>query len=122
MVRPTPRVLSPRTLAALFGGTAPAFSATAGAGSVVEKGKQAAVERKDGTCAARQLMDDAQLAGNVGPALVAMKARFPDKAKPRAQIWDATEKNPTNMMPPFGRHDVLTEDGIDAVTEYVHTL
>jgi len=53
---------------------------------------------------------------------VAMKARYPDKAKLRAQIWDPTAKNPATIMPPFGKHEILTEDEIDAVVEWVWTL
>jgi sulfur-oxidizing protein SoxX len=51
-----------------------------------------------------------------------MKVRFPDKAQLRAQIWDATVKNPNSMMPPFGRHEILSEGEIDKVVEYIHSL
>ena len=51
-----------------------------------------------------------------------MKARFPDKAKLRAQIWDATKANPNTIMPPFGRQQVLSEGEIDKIVEYVYTL
>ena len=51
-----------------------------------------------------------------------MKARFPDKAKLRAQIWDATAANPNSSMPPFGKHGALTEEEVDAVTEWAHSL
>ncbi len=90
--------------------------------SAVEKGKQVSVNRKKGNCLACHVMGDGALPGNIGPPLVAMKARFPDKAKLREQIWDATKKNPNSMMPPFGRHGVLTEEEVDAVVEYVYTL
>jgi sulfur-oxidizing protein SoxX len=51
-----------------------------------------------------------------------MKARFPDKKVLRAQIWDSTARNPATMMPPFGKHNILTEEQIDAVTEFVYSL
>jgi len=51
-----------------------------------------------------------------------MKARFPDKAKLRAQIWDATVANPNTIMIPFGRNRVLSEEEIDQIVEYVYTL
>jgi sulfur-oxidizing protein SoxX len=51
-----------------------------------------------------------------------MKARFPDKAKLRAQIFDATKNNPNTIMPPFGKHRILTEQELDAVVEWVLTL
>jgi sulfur-oxidizing protein SoxX len=52
--------------------------------------------------------------------IIAMKARYPNKAELRAQIWDATAKNPLSIMPPMGKHNILTEDEIDAVVEYIY--
>jgi sulfur-oxidizing protein SoxX len=67
-------------------------------------------------------MDDGDLPGNQGPPLVAMQDRFPDKAELRAQIWDPQTRNPHSMMPPFGKHRILTEEELDKVVEYVYTL
>jgi sulfur-oxidizing protein SoxX len=92
------------------------------AGSVIEKGKAVAFDRKLGNCLACHAIDDGTLPGNIGPPLIAMKLRFPDKAKLRAQIWDATVANPNSIMIPFGRHRVLTEEQIDQVVEYIYTL
>lgn len=58
--------------------------------------------------------------GTQGPMIIAMKARFPDKAELRAQIWDASVKNPLTIMPPMGKFDNLTEAEIDAVVEYIY--
>ncbi len=90
--------------------------------ALAAKGKKIAENRKKGNCFACHDYKGAHLAGNVGPPLVAMKSRFPDKAKLRAQIWDATRTNPNTMMPPFGRHEILSEKEIDAVTAWVLTL
>ena len=95
---------------------------TASAETALEKGKALAFDRKLGNCLACHAMDDGQLAGNIGPPLISMKLRFPDKAKLRAQIWDATEKNPNSIMPPFGRHKMLSEEQIDLITDYVYSL
>jgi len=92
------------------------------ASSVIEKGKAVAFDRKLGNCLACHAIDDGTLPGNIGPPLIAMKLRFPDKAKLRAQIWDATVANPNSIMIPFGRHRVLTEEQIDQVVEYIYTL
>lgn len=89
---------------------------------VIEQGKQIAFDRKKGNCLACHMIEGGDMPGNVGPPLVAMKARFPDKAKLRAQIWDSTKNNPNTMMPPFGRHAILTEAEIDKVVEYIHSL
>jgi sulfur-oxidizing protein SoxX len=61
-------------------------------------------------------------AGNIGPPLVSMKSRFPDKAKLRAQIWDATEANPTSSMIPFGRHKAISEKDIDNIVTFLYTI
>jgi sulfur-oxidizing protein SoxX len=90
--------------------------------SAVEKGKQLAFDRKKGNCLACHVMDDGTLPGNIAPPLVAMKMRYPEKEKLRAQIWDATAANPNTIMPPFGRHQILTEQEIDEVVDYVYTL
>ena len=92
------------------------------AASIVEEGREIALDRKKGNCMACHVMAGATLPGNIGPPLVAMQARFPDKAKLREQIWDASKINPRSLMPPFGRHEILTEDEIDKVVEFVHTL
>ena len=49
-----------------------------------------------------------------------MRVRFPDRAALRAQIWDPTARNPETVMPPFGKHKVLTEDEIDAIVDYIY--
>ena len=97
-------------------------TAAEGASSVVEKGKAVAFDRKKGNCLACHMMDDGTLPGNIGPPLVSMKLRFPDKAILRAQIWDATVANPNSIMIPFGRNKVLSEEEIDQVVEYVYSL
>ena len=43
-------------------------------------------------------------------------------AKLRAQIWDAMAANAKTSMPPFGKHKILTEEEIDKVVDFVHTL
>jgi sulfur-oxidizing protein SoxX len=88
----------------------------------IADGKKVAFDRKKGNCMTCHIMVGATLAGNIGPPLVAMKARFPDKAKLRSQIWDATAKNPNTMMPPFGLHRILSEKEIDLVTVYIYSL
>jgi len=90
--------------------------------SVIAEGKKIAFDRKLGNCLACHMIEGGELPGNIGPPLVAMKARFPDKAKLRAQIWDSTVNNPNSMMPPFGRHEILTESEIDKVVEFIHSL
>ena len=90
--------------------------------SSVEKGKKIAMNKKTGNCLACHQFAGAKLAGNIGPPLVAMKARFPDKKKLRALIWDKTASNPNTSMPPFGKHKILKDSDIDALADWAHTL
>ena len=90
--------------------------------SNVEQGKELAFSRKKGNCLACHSIKDGKLPGNIAPPLVAMKQRFPDKAVLRAQIYDATAKNPNSIMPPFGRHKILSDKEIDLVTDFISQL
>lgn len=96
--------------------------ASAADNAVIAEGKKISFDRAKGNCLACHMIEGGELPGNIGPPLVAMQARFPDKAKLRAQIWDSTRSNPNSMMPPFGRHEILTESEIDKVVEFIHTL
>lgn len=113
-------VVSSIALVAAMSVTAPVVQAADQA--TLDKGKKLAFERKKGNCLACHFIEGGNSPGAIGPGLVGMKARFPDKAKLRAQIWDATAANPNTMMPPFGLNNVLSDDEIDAITEFVYTL
>ncbi len=110
------------SVAALLGALASPVVQAASQSEMIAEGKRVAFHRKLGNCLTCHMMADGESPGNVGPPLIAMKARFPDKKVLRAQIWDSTSNNPATMMPPFGKHSILTEDQIDAVVEFVHSL
>ncbi len=90
--------------------------------SRLEQGKALTFNRFKGNCLACHYVEGADLTGNYGPPLIAMKIRYPDLDVLRAQIWDAATKNPDTRMPPFGRNRILTEEEIDLVTEYIQSL
>lgn len=88
-------------------------------------GKQLSYDRSMGNCLACHAMPtqtDAESPGTIGPPLIAMKARYPDKAKLRAQIWNAIDTNPNTVMPSFGKNKILTEAEIDKVTDFIYGL
>ena len=120
MRRLTSSLMAVVTAIGLLGGVA--VAPEAGAAASAEEGKKVAYDRRKGNCMACHVMDDATLPGNIGPPLIAMKARFPDREVLRAQIYDSTVKNPQSMMPPFGKYEVLTAEEIDAIVEYLYTL
>ena len=90
--------------------------------STIEQGKALAFDRKKGNCLACHKIQGGSLPGNIGPELVNMKARYPDKAKLKAQIYDATANNPNSIMPPFGKYKILTDEELDKVVEFVSSL
>jgi sulfur-oxidizing protein SoxX len=85
-------------------------------------GKNLAMARGKGNCLACHAIADGELPGNIGPPLLYMRQRFPDKKDLRAQIWDPTVRNPDTVMPPFGKHRILTGEEIDLIVDYIQTL
>ena len=96
--------------------------ASADEGADLQKGKALSFNRKKGNCLACHKIEGGALAGNIGPPLVAMKARFPNYEKLRSQINDARINNPKTIMIPFGPHAVLTSEEIDLVSKFIYTL
>jgi len=88
----------------------------------VEDGKAVAEDRKKGNCFGCHDYKGAVMAGNIGPKLENIKARFPDKAILRARIADETKFNPNTIMPPFGKHKILSDQEIDNIVEFIYSL
>ncbi|HJL65726.1 MAG TPA: sulfur oxidation c-type cytochrome SoxX [Arenicellales bacterium] len=93
-----------------------------------KKGWCAAINRKKGNCLACHAIITSQWpkglppSGNIGPPLVGMKMRFPEEAKLREKIWDATQANPNTQMPPFGRHKLLSDREIDDIVAFLLSI
>lgn len=91
----------------------------------IEKGRWLAHEVSKGNClACHQMPRDvgANSLANIGPPLLAMAQRFPDRTRLREQIRDARRFNPETVMPPFGTHRILTPEEIELVLDYLYTL
>jgi sulfur-oxidizing protein SoxX len=87
----------------------------------VTKGGCVVLDRRKGNCMACHQIAGVP-SGNVAPPLVTMKSRFPDKAKLRAQVENADQFKPGTVMPPFGKHEILTKQEIDDLVEFLLTL
>lgn len=122
MRKPIKAIIAASAVATMLGGVALPGVVAAQEKSVVEQGKEIAFDRRAGNCLACHMVEGANLPGNIGPPLVAMKARFPDKDRLRAQIHDPEQFNPNTVMPPFGKHNILSGEQIDKIVEYVYTL
>lgn len=115
------------SLTAFMGMSTALLPLTAGAegeanADTIKLGKEVAFDRKKGNCLACHMIGDGPSPGNIGPPLVAMKARFPDKKKLHDQIWDPMVANPASRMPPFGKHQIISAKELDAIVEYLYTL
>lgn len=101
------------------------LSAVAAEAKKEETGKDLAYNRSKGNCLAchgMPTMPDAEQTGTSGPPLVAMSARYPNKADLRAKIYDPMANNPSTFMPPFGKHKILTGAELDKVVDFIYGL
>ncbi len=96
------------------------LASVSAAGDAVEEGKKIAFDRKKGNCLACHYLAGGVSPGDIAPPLVEIKQRFPDRKQMQAILWDITEERPDAVMPPFGKHGILTADEIDKVIEYLY--
>ena len=118
-------VISTGLLAAGFAATLSGSTMVAAEGvsqKALDEGKAIAFNKKKGNCLACHRIEGGRMAGDIAPPILMMKMRYPDKADLRAQIWDATKTNPNTVMPPFGRHKIMSESEIDKVTDFIYSL
>ncbi|MCH9705028.1 MAG: sulfur oxidation c-type cytochrome SoxX [Proteobacteria bacterium] len=92
----------------------------------VAEGNEIAFKRKGkagvGNCLACHAIAGGNAPGNMGPPLVSIKARFPNRDDLRQRLYDPTQFNPISAMPPFGKHGILTEAEIEKVVDFLYTL
>lgn len=88
----------------------------------IEEGRRVAEDRQRGNCYSCHQAQGAELAGNIGPPFVAMKARFPQRSSLYEQISDPRLRNPDTVMPPYGAHGILTERELNLVVDYLLSL
>lgn len=102
-----------------------AGSARASEQARIEAGRRLAHDFEKGNCLACHSAPTDPTAitrANIAPPFIGMRERFKDHELLRRQIWDAALRNPNTIMPPFGRHLILTDDEIDLIMEYVLSL
>jgi len=122
MIRKSKRLLS-MTGALFIAASLPTSVTLAEAsGSNIEEGKKLAFTRSKGNCLACHMIKGGDSPGTIAPPLLMMKSRFPDKKVLKAQVWDASKRNPETSMPLFGRYEILTEDEVDKVVDFIHSL
>ncbi|AEG30995.1 sulfur oxidation c-type cytochrome SoxX [Thiomicrospira cyclica] len=89
----------------------------------VAQGKELAWNRAQGNCLACHMMPEGTSPGNIGPALIAMQLRYPDRQKLFDKLWGVKETEVKySMMPLFGRHGILSDEEINLIVDYLYTL
>jgi len=88
-------------------------------------GQALAIDIGKGNCLACHAVPGdprAVTSANIGPPLVGIRARFPQRDRLREQLRDPMRFNPDTVMPPFGKHKILTDQEIDNIVDYLYTL
>jgi len=107
-------------LALLVSAALPAGSAHAQ--SAAAEGQKLAFDRSKGNCLTCHVIKGGDLPGSIGPALVDIKSKYPNRDDLVAILNDETKRNPLTVMPPFGRNRLLTDKEINAVVDFLQTL
>jgi sulfur-oxidizing protein SoxX len=85
-------------------------------------GQRLAFDRTRGNCLSCHEIKGGDFPGTIGPALKDIKSKYPDRNELVAIVADEPKRNPQTAMPPFGRNRILTEQEINAIVDFLHTL
>lgn len=96
--------------------------AAAGLAERVVAGRKVLEDRKKGNCLSCHLVIGAELPGNTGPPLIGMQARWPDREALKAQISNPALRNPETIMPPYGKHRILTDAELEVLVDFIYSL
>ena len=99
-----------------------ACASPASAQSAVAEGQKLAFDRGKGNCLTCHVIKGGDLPGTIGPELIDIKKKYPNRDELLAIVFDETKRNPLTVMPPFGRNRILTEQEINAVVDFLQTL
>jgi sulfur-oxidizing protein SoxX len=110
----------PALIVALLVGAALADPAQAQ--SAAAEGQKLAFDRGKGNCLTCHVIKGGDLPGSIGPELVDIKKKYPNRDDLVAILTDETRRNPLTVMPPFGRNRILTDKEINAVVDFLQTL
>lgn len=87
----------------------------------ISDGQSLAFETARGNCLACHQIPGGTQMGDIGPPLNNMAQRFPERERLFAQIWDAGVFNTHTLMPPYGRQEILTEQEIQTIIDFLYT-
>ena len=97
----------------------------ASASGDVEAGRSLAYEVGKGNCLACHAVPSdpkAVTSANIGPPLTQIRSRFPSRERLLEQLRDPMKFNQETVMPPFGKHGILTEQELERIVDFLYTL
>ena len=116
-------------IAPFFRNFAPALALLVGlatgsarAQSAAAEGEKLAFDRSKGNCLTCHVIKGGEFPGTIGPELVDIKSKYPNRDDLVAILFDETRRNPQTVMPPFGRNRILNEKEINAIVDFLQTL
>ena len=92
------------------------------ADSPAQQGQAIAFDRTKGNCLACHTMRGSDVPSNVGPELIDLKEKYPNRADLVAILQNEEARNPQTVMPLFGRNLILSHDEIERVVDFLYTL
>jgi L-cysteine S-thiosulfotransferase len=99
-----------------------AAAGPAAAQSATAEGQKLAFDRGKGNCLTCHAIKGGEYPGTLGPELVDIKSKYPNRDELVAILYDETKRNPLTVMPPFGRNRILTDKEISAIVDFLQTL
>jgi sulfur-oxidizing protein SoxX len=99
-----------------------AAAGPAAAQSAAAEGQKLAFDRGKGNCLTCHAIKGGEYPGTLGPELVDIKSKYPNRDELVAILHNETKRNPLTVMPPFGRNRILTDQEISAVVDFLQTL
>lgn len=65
------------------------------------------------------LSDGLAPSGNIGPILNNISTKYPDHSELVGLLNDPSTKHPNTIMPPYGKHRILSQDEIEAIAAFL---
>ncbi len=87
-----------------------------------DEGQLLALDANKGNCHSCHNIPGAGSSGNLGPVLSDIAIKYPDIKQLQAFLRDPALERPNTIMPPYGRHRILSEDEIIKVSKFIHKL
>ena len=97
-------------------------AATAASAQDPAPGQAVAFDRSKGNCLACHTMRGSDVPSNVGPELIDLKSKYPDRADLVAILQNEEARNPQTSMPAFGRNLILSHQEIEQIVDFLYTL